>query len=233
QDPVWRPDEFSTLYQRSVYQSMRSLSRRNFTLLRKTLPALPSPVREQAERVLQAEEGVLQQMGGIMGRKLSALKTRLHGDFHLGQVLFTGKDFVIIDFEGEPSRTLSERRLKRSPLRDVAGMLRSFHYAARVVLRNHLAEQTGDSEWLLPWMELWQVQMGGIFLRSYLERLGGSAVAPRDPRDLEAMLRAFLLEKAVYEIGYELNNRPDWLDIPLSGIEMLLGSSQNPESRIE
>jgi maltose alpha-D-glucosyltransferase/alpha-amylase len=220
-DPVWRPDDFSTLYQRSVYQSMRSLCRRNFIQLAARRGDLPEWASE-IDRVLAAEKVILARMGRLIGHKFEAKKIRIHGDYHLGQILFTGKDFVIIDFEGEPARSLSERRLKRSPLRDVAGMLRSFHYAARTALRRHRTGQPADIEFLAPWMECWQVMVGSIFLHSYLERLGDSPLIPRQKDDLGTMLRAFLLAKAVYELGYELNNRPDWLGIPLAGIEMLL-----------
>jgi maltose alpha-D-glucosyltransferase / alpha-amylase len=231
QDPVWRPDEFSTLYQRSVYQSMRSLTRRVFMQLRQNREKFEPVLLQRVERVLSSEQEVLSRMAHIMGPRLSALKIRIHGDYHLGQVLFTGKDFIIIDFEGEPARTLSERRLKRSPLRDVAGMLRSFHYAAQTALRREPGSHPGETLQFGPWLEMWQSYIGGVFLRSYIEALGTSPIVPGNATDLATMLRAFLLEKAVYEIGYELNNRPDWLDIPLAGVEMLLGSSQNPESR--
>ena len=221
-DPVWRPDAFSTLYQRSVYQSMRSLARRVFMQLEQARPRFDPALRRQVDALLAQNKEVLARMARIMGPKLQALKTRIHGDYHLGQVLFTGKDFIIIDFEGEPARTLSERRLKRSPLRDVAGMLRSFHYAAQSALRQHLESHPGDAPLLEPWLTCWQNHAGGVFLRAYLERMGDSPIIPGDPTDLATMLRAFLLEKAIYELGYELNNRPDWLPIPLAGIEELL-----------
>ncbi len=231
QDPVWRPDEFSTLYQRSVYQSMRSLTRRVFMQLRQNREKFEPRLLQKVENLLASEQEVLNRMSRIMGPRLSALKIRIHGDYHLGQVLFTGKDFVIIDFEGEPARTLSERRLKRSPLRDVAGMLRSFHYAAQTVLRRGPRTHPGETLPLEEWLILWERSVGGVFLRAYIEELGDSPIVPDNATDLKTMLQAFLLEKAVYEIGYELNNRPDWLDIPLAGVEMMLGSSQKPEKQ--
>ena len=225
-DAVWRPDEFSTLYQRSVFQSMRSLTRRVCMQLEQNRHRLDNALHAPVERLLEAEKEILARMAGIMGPKLSALKIRIHGDYHLGQVLFTGKDFVIIDFEGEPARSLSERRLKRSPLRDIAGMLRSFHYAAQTSLRRHLEISPGDAPLLSPWLNRWQLYAGSVFLYAWLERLGDSPLIPQQHSDLATMLRAFLLEKAVYEIGYELNNRPGWLEIPLAGVEMLLEENQ-------
>jgi maltose alpha-D-glucosyltransferase / alpha-amylase len=222
QDPVWRPEEFSTLYQRSVYQSMRSLVRRTFHQLGRQRSQLDPDSRELAEGLLAAEKEILGHLGRIMGRKIPALKTRIHGDFHLGQVLYTGKDFVIIDFEGEPVRTLSERRLKRSPLRDVAGMLRSFDYAAQTMVRRLSNDLPGEASFLEEWGQLWSTYVSGRFLSAYLERLGTSRLIPGDRETLELMLRAFLLEKAVYELNYEMNNRPGWITLPLKGIERLL-----------
>jgi maltose alpha-D-glucosyltransferase/alpha-amylase len=147
------------------------------------------------------------------------MRIRVHGDYHLGQVLYTGKDFVIIDFEGEPARPLSERRIKRSPLRDVAGMLRSFHYAAYTVFATRVAAERGALE---PWAQFWYEWVGSAFLRAYLHRAGDAAFLPRAREELATMLRVYLLEKAVYEVGYELNNRPDWTWIPLRAITQLL-----------
>jgi len=222
QDQTWRPEEFSTLYQRSVYQSMRSLTRRNFQQLRQNLGQVPRQFLAAAALMLEREKEVLVGLSRIMGPKITAMKIRIHGDYHLGQVLFTGKDFVIIDFEGEPVRSLSERRLKRSPLRDVAGMLRSFHYAAMSALHRHGESHPGDEELLLPWLEAWNAYVGGCFVSGYRTTLGKSHLIPDDLSQLNTLLNCFLLEKAVYELGYELNNRPDWISLPLRGIEMIL-----------
>ena len=227
QDKTWRPEEFSTLYQRSVYQSMRSLTRRTFTLLRQNLARVPESEREQVAAVMERERDVLIRLSRIMGPKISSMKIRIHGDYHLGQVLYTGKDFVIIDFEGEPARTLSERRLKRSPLRDVAGMIRSFHYAAMSALRRHTEDHPVDAAFLTPWLETWNAYVSGLFLRGYLDRLGTSSLIPKDRGHQTTLLHCFLLEKAVYELGYELNNRPEWIFLPLRGIEMIL--AEQPE----
>ena len=151
------------------------------------------------------------------------MKTRIHGDYHLGQVLFTGKDFAIIDFEGEPARSLGERKLKRSPLADVAGMLRSFHYAISSALLKKVTVLEEDAVFLQPWAECWYAYVAGSFLRSYRQTIAGAAFVPTDPAVFEDLLRAFLLEKAVYEVGYELNNRPDWIAIPIRGIFQVIG----------
>jgi len=226
QDAAWRPEPFSLLYQRSVYQSMRSLTRRSLQRLAQNLERLAPAEQEQAARVLAAEKEFLERFARIKERKLEAMKIRIHGDYHLGQVLFTGKDFVIIDFEGEPVRTLSERRLKRSPLRDLAGMVRSFHYAAFTALHRHARSHPGDVPLLAPWLETWYIYVAGAFLRAYRERLEGIPLLPTDGADTELLLQAFLLEKAIYELDYELNNRPDWIGLPLAGIEMILRTGE-------
>ena len=168
-EPEFRPESFSTLYQRSLYQSMRGQTRRTMQLLSEKVDELPEELREPAHRVLDAEGKILERQRRILGMKIAAKKIRIHGDYHLGQVLFTGKDFIIIDFEGEPARAMSERRLKRSPLRDVAGMIRSFHYAAFTALGNFTVTGPVDLTALVPWAEAWYKAVSGIFLESYLD----------------------------------------------------------------
>lgn len=222
EDPDFKPEQFSILWQRSVFQSMQSLVKKVFLLLRSNISRLPQEVRGEASEILESEKKIVAQMRAILKKKLPAKKIRIHGDYHLGQVLYTGKDFIIIDFEGEPARTLSERRIKKSPLRDVAGMVRSFHYAAYLALLKETFIRPEDLPFLTPWGEVWYRYFSGAFLRSYLEVIGTSDIIPQEKEDQEIMLNAFLLDKAVYEIGYELNNRPDWIVIPIRGIKHLL-----------
>lgn len=222
EDPNFAPEPFTQLYQRSVYQSMQSLARKTLQLLEKSLGSLSGDAQKEAAELLKRNKEIMERFGTIRRKKISATKIRIHGDYHLGQVLYTGNDFIIIDFEGEPARALSERRLKRSPFRDVAGMLRSFHYAAYTALFNHAAIRAEDFPILEPWAALWYWYIGGTFLRSYLETAQGASFIPQHPEEIEILLNAFLLDKAVYEVGYELNNRPAWVVIPLKGIRQLL-----------
>jgi maltose alpha-D-glucosyltransferase / alpha-amylase len=176
--------------------------------------------------ILGARELVIDRFRPLLVSKINAVRIRCHGDFHLGQALFTGKDFVILDFEGEPARAISERRLKRSPFRDVAGMLRSFQYAAYAQLFEEQAMgATPEHEMatLEGWALYWQRWVGAAYLGAYLERAAGAPfISPaREERALQ--LDVYVLEKAIYELAYELNNRPSWVGIPLAGMRGILG----------
>ena len=222
-DPAFRPEPFNAMAQRSVYQSMRTSLRRTFALLEKRLPDLSRAFRDEAKEVLAAQPEILACEKRLLDRRTNAAKIRIHGDYHLGQLLYTGKDFVILDFEGEPARPLSERKLKRSALRDVAGMMRSFQYAAYSALWQP-AMRKQDVPFLERWADLWSRQMSSVFLQSYLKTTTGAIFIPKNSEDLQIMLEAYLLDKAVYEIGYELNHRPTWVVIPIRGIKHILKS---------
>jgi len=218
-------EPFSLLYQRSLYQSMSASVRKVWDMFNKNAHTLPESIRKEANLILGQKKQIIKQLNRITQKKLSTLKIRTHGDYHLGQVLFTGKDFIIIDFEGEPARPLSERRLKRSPLRDIAGMMRSFHYAAYGALLLNPNLTSESIEFLKPWADFWYHYISDIFLQSYKQCLGQTNLIPRENEDFITLLQVFMLEKAVYEIGYELNNRPQWLIIPVRGIQQILGIS--------
>ncbi|KPJ88709.1 MAG: alpha-amylase [Spirochaetes bacterium DG_61] len=224
-DPDFKPEPFSTLYLRSLYQSMRSQTRKTIGFLKKYIGLLPEDLQEDAKKVAELEHKILSRQHRVMEKKIWSMKIRTHGDYHLGQVLFTGKDFVIIDFEGEPARALSERKIKRSPLRDVAGMMRSFHYAVYAAFRSHVSERPEDAQILLPWTRLWLHTVSNIFLHSYLDAVKAAHIIPKEREDLNNLLEAYLLEKGIYELMYELNNRPDWVGIPVNGLLFLLGIS--------
>ena len=228
-DPGFSPEPFSSHYQRSLYQSMRNLAGQILPLLQKRIRVLPEAVREEAKQVLDLQDKILKRFRSILDRKITAMRIRVHGDYHLGQVLFTGKDFVIIDFEGEPAHSLSARRIKRSPLRDVAGMLRSFHYAANAPLIGKGAGSVfrpGDVTRLEPWANCWNLWVSATFLKAYLEASAQASFLPRSREELSSLLSVYLLEKSIYELGYELNNRPDWVKLPLRGILMLLETAE-------
>ena len=223
--PEFAPEPFTPHYQRSIYQGMRSQVSRALLLLRKNLMTLPESLRPDAERVLELELTVHEMIRPLVDRNIRAMRTRIHGDYHLGQVLKAGNDYVIIDFEGEPSRPLSERRIKRSPLKDVAGMLRSFSYAPNAVLLGKapgVHVRSEDVGGLEPASRFWQQWISAIFLRSYLEATAVGSFLPEDRDELSLLLNAYLLDKAFYELAYEINNRPEWAGIPLKGILTLV-----------
>jgi maltose alpha-D-glucosyltransferase/alpha-amylase len=223
-DPAFKPEPFSQLYQRSLYQSLRKLSAQTLQLLSKRAP-LAEPAEEEARQVLAREKELMGAFEVVMKQKIHADRIRCHGDYHLGQVLYTGKDFMIIDFEGEPARSLGERRLKRSALVDVAGMIRSFHYAAWAALFKHqqnLGASPDDQHKLREAARSWYRWISAAFLRRYLQTVEGASFKPHALAELEMLLHVLLLEKAIYELKYELNNRPDWVEVPLRGVLELL-----------
>jgi maltose alpha-D-glucosyltransferase/alpha-amylase len=236
-DAAFAPEPFSPHYQRSIYQSMRNLSGPAFALLRQMRGELPEDVQGIAARVLEREGTALERFRTIVDQRITALRTRYHGDYHLGQLLRTGKDFVIIDFEGNPARSLGDRRAKRSPLRDVAAMIRSFHYAAHSVLFG-LATPRGrppgvirpeDVPVLEPWARFWCHWVGAAFLRAYLEAAGEAAFLPRSRPEMAALFTAIHLEKAVFELGSELQTRLAWARIPMLGILQILDEGNGEE----
>jgi maltose alpha-D-glucosyltransferase/alpha-amylase len=217
--PDFAPEPFSTLYQRSLYQAMRGAAGRVLRQLKRQLSTLPEDARADAAGLLADHAQLLIIFSRLLDHKIDTAKIRTHGDFHLGQVLNTGKDFVIIDFEGEPRLPLSERRLKRSPLRDVAGMLRSFDYAATTALRE---EREDDRQLLAPWARTWVTRIRAEYLAAYLETATPAGFLPASADDTQLLLEVFQLDKALYEIGYELSYRPHWVSTPLRAvIEML------------
>jgi maltose alpha-D-glucosyltransferase / alpha-amylase len=191
------------------------------------MATLPDNVRDLARNVVANQNQIIACFAALLNRKLTVPRMRIHGDLHLGQLLYTGKDFVIVDFEGEPARPLSDRRRKRAALQDVAGMLRSFQYAALTGMLDLIG--TGSLgkvrlENLSQWANFWQTWSSWAFLKSYRDTARNSPLIPKDREELRVALDAFVMEKAVYELGYELNNRPERLAIPAQGILNLIGA---------
>jgi maltose alpha-D-glucosyltransferase/alpha-amylase len=218
--PAFAPERFTMMHQQSLFQSARSLLARVVETLATNMAALPEETRGPARALIAAQPAVEARLRIVTDRLIEAARIRPHGDLHLGQVLYTGDDFVLIDFEGEPARPLRERRYKRNPLRDVAGMLRSFSYAAESGLRDG-RQRAQDLARLRPWASAWTAWMGAQYLAGYLE-LASGLLAPRD-EDRRLLLDFYRIDKCIYEIAYELNNRPAWLPIPVAGLLELAG----------
>jgi maltose alpha-D-glucosyltransferase/alpha-amylase len=181
----------------------------------------PEAIGPLVERVRGLARNVEDRVRRLTPGGRAGARIRVHGDYHLGQLLWSEQDFYILDFEGEPARSLAERRAKESPLKDVAGMLRSFSYAATAGLLAFERRHPGSLPALEPWAALWERWIGAAFLGAYRRMLGDSPLLPQGD-DFTGLLALFALEKAFYELGYEMNNRPDWLRIPLLGVEQLL-----------
>ena len=214
-DPAFAPEPLGTFSRRALYQSMRTEAARTMQLVRRKVPEHP----ELAD-VIELEPAIRNRLRELLGVRMTGMRIRCHGDYHLGQVLYTGKDFVVIDFEGRPVNSLSERRLKRPPLRDVVGMLASFRYAGNAALFGQAAGivRPEDPEALAPWIRAWYLWVAGEFLHGYVDAVGDAPFHPSDRDELELLLEVFLLEKAIYDLAYELGNRPEWLRIPVEVI---------------
>lgn len=228
-DASFAPEPFTEAYQRTIYDSLSAMTQRVFRTLHNTFAQLPADIWADAQTLIERQDQIMERVRPVLDQPISAVRTRFHGDYHLGQVLYTGSDFYIIDFEGEPARPLSERRLKRSPLQDVAGMLRSFHYAAYAALLGQGAgAAVGQNEMISlgPWARAWHRWVSTAFLKAYLTTVGRGPFLPESRAELRTLLDAYLLDKAVYELGYELNNRPDWVRIPMQGILQLLDTAK-------
>ncbi len=223
EDPQFAPEPFSVLYLRSLYQSSRKLLAETFNVLRERLESLPPAAGDAARELLSREKAVLERFRAIVKQKVVGKRIRCHGDYHLGQVLYTGKDFLIIDFEGEPHRSLAARRIKRSGLLDVAGMIRSFNYAssqsAAGMVKMGMAAPEAQSV-VRDAAEFWYVWTSSAFLRAYAT--AAADLLPTAPEHVDALFDFHLLERAVYELAYELNNRPDDVETPLRGIMELV-----------
>jgi maltose alpha-D-glucosyltransferase / alpha-amylase len=189
-----------------------------FDLLKTSLSRLPDDTVEPAGLALSRRGALLARFRALAGLRNAGQWTRIHGDYHLGQVLRSKGDFVILDFEGEPARPLAERRAKHSPLKDVAGMVRSFSYAAFVALTQYTSRRPEDFAQLESWARLWETSVSSEFLRAYREATGDSLIVPTEDEAFNSLLHIYILDKALYELVYELNNRPTWIRIPLHGI---------------
>ncbi len=219
EDPAFAPEAFTEFYQRSQYQSLRALRARTLQSLRARLRDLPPDAQQAGRRLLDVENEVRVRLRVMRDQGLRSSRIRVHGDFRLGQVLHTGKDFVFTDFEGSPTSPLSERRGKHSALRDVAAMLRSFHNASYTsMLTGAEGPLPANRAALDPWRRYWQAWVPGVFLRSYLDAARKQAFLPSDEEELRALLDIYLLEAALGELADALDRWPERAQLPLEAI---------------
>jgi maltose alpha-D-glucosyltransferase/alpha-amylase len=215
-------EPYSLHYQRSLYSSMQALVRETYENIERKTPVLPAQLQIELDKLEGRRTQILERLKNIYSKKLDVEKMRIHGNLNLRQFLLTGKDVAIHDFGGNPLHEYSERRLKRSPLRDVASMIQSFYYVS------HLSFLTGGQvpkeqvEELLPFASIWAHYISGFFLKAYLQTMGASPLLPDTKEDLHVMMQTFLLEGALQHLNHDLKNTPDIISASVSLIEKIL-----------
>lgn len=223
------PEPFTDFYRHGLYHGMLGQIGKAYDGLRTRLRSLPQPLQENVRTLLERESEVHAQFQPLRDERIVCTRIRQHGDFHLGQVLFTGNDAVITNFEGDPHRPMSERRIKRASMRDVASMIRSFHYAAYAVMLGQVPGIVLSSDQrphLERWADLWYQWVSALFLNSYLQVAGSAEFIPATPSQARTLFRAYMMDKVLTEISFELEYRPEWVGVPIHGLMNLLGHTE-------
>jgi maltose alpha-D-glucosyltransferase/alpha-amylase len=232
-DPAFTSEPFRQEDLERDSQRIQAQVSSSLEALKHRFTALDDPTSDMAGLLLSRRRALVARSRSLVPSSAEGLRIRIHGDFHLGQTLRVssendaGGDFVFLDFEGEPTRPLEERRRKQSPLKDIAGMIRSFSYVAHAGLRQYLemgsgVEQTADTDRPVKWARTWQNLASTEFIAAYRGTIAANAALLPQSAQTQSLLDAYLLEKALYELLYELNHRPSWLQIPIAGILSLL-----------
>jgi maltose alpha-D-glucosyltransferase / alpha-amylase len=225
-DPDFAPEPITSEDLEEWREALKAETAAVLTRLERDHQHLPERARQRAETVLARREVLSTLVQHWLPREIDAQKTRFHGDYHLGQVIVVQNDFYIVDFEGEPSRPLVSRRVKSSPLRDVAGMIRSFDYAAVAAVRQLAETRVAAEPRMTELAASWRQRAVDGFRAAYRRTMRGCAAYPASKKQANDLIAFFTLEKAMYEISYELANRPSWADIPLQGVLNLLDRAE-------
>jgi len=219
-DPAFAPEPLTREYRKSQHESMVQGLADALALVKERMELLSTSGQADARQLFDFKPALDRIFDSFRDLKTPVPLIRCHGDYHLGQVLCTGGDFMIIDFEGEPARSLAERRMKQPAVVDVAGMVRSFHYAPFAFLKDKGLEHS-------LWASFWSTWSSAAFLKGYLGAATGAPFWPQAPEDVGLLMDVYLIKKALYELQYELNNRPDWVEIPLHGLVETLKATGN------
>ena len=218
----FKPEKFNADYIIWLQGHLNKLLVKRINLLKENYARLDKNAKALADDFISSEKAIERFFEKIGNSDLKSSRIRIHGDYHLGQVLFTGSDYLIIDFEGEPESSITDRKIKHSPLKDVAGMIRSFHYAVCSKLYFSSETKGVDPQRLQKAADRWYKLITDAYIDSYIHTMGDISATFGSRTELNFLLQLHLLEKAVYELGYELNGRPDWIRIPLKGIQHVL-----------
>jgi maltose alpha-D-glucosyltransferase / alpha-amylase len=228
-DPAFAPEPFNDFYRQGLYHGFIGLTSRRLEFIRQHYADMPENTRTFAAKVLEQEEAIVAKLKQLFERRISSQRSRYHGRLHLGHLLLTGSDVVMIDFEGDPLHHLSERRIKRCPLRDVSSLLISLGYAAQTVGRQLLA--AGGNEYLTPhslrvWGRFWYSHASAALLRGYWREAGNAPYMPLRREDQQILLDTYLLEHALIDVRPDINDKPELAGMPFRIILHLLGAEE-------
>jgi len=226
ENPAFAPEPMTTADLAGLATEIRQEAAQVFAGLKKAIPGLPDDLVELASRVLSYRRRVATRLDRLLGIEPGPMRIRVHGDYNLLRVLRVGLDFLVIGFRGDPTRPPADRRAKQTPLRDVAGMLRSFAYASQAALHAHVARRPADLGRLQRWAEVWERSVCGVFLQAYRQTAAGAPFLPTPGEGLRHLTDALLLQRMLHELRHELDHRPAWLRVPLLGLLALEGDAE-------
>ncbi len=219
----FKPEPFGYLYQQSLSKSMVNNLLRTVEIIKSKKVHVGDDITlKLVDILLESSSTILDRFNSIKQKSLKISRSRIHGNYGLFQVLYTGKDFVIADIDSLPSKPLEERRVKASPLHDVADLLTSFYYVCNIGIFNHPL-MNNDKDFLQKCAKLWYCYYGSTFLKSYIEGVSSTDILPADKDDIKSFLAVLLLDKSLHDLKFELENRPELVKIPLMVIGEVIG----------
>ena len=233
-DPAFSPEPFNDFYRQSLYHGYIGLTNRRLEFVRKRYPEMTDEMKALASKVLDLEPAILAKFKAIFEERIASMRTRFHGRLHLGHMLMTGDDISIFDFEGDPAQHLSERRIKRCPLRDVASMLVSFGYAAQTAMLHFLLTDKSKAltrHDLRMWGRFWYAHVSASFMEAYWNVAGHASYMPASQADQETLLSTYMLERAMLDIRPDISDRPEFAGTPLRIVLHILSAEDDLNAR--